>query len=72
MSSKNCLDKCSKECFSVLDTANAKHQLRIKESLYITWLKPILTLFYNITFLLSSFSFVLSLFFVPDLFDFTV
>ena len=36
MSSKHCLDKCSKDCFSVLDTANTKHQLRIKESLYIT------------------------------------
>ena len=42
MSSKDCLDKCSKDCFSVLDTANTKHQLRIKESLYITWLEPIL------------------------------
>ena len=42
MSFKDCLDKCSKDSFSVLDTANTKHQLRIKESLYITWLKPIL------------------------------
>ena len=42
MSSTDCLDKFSKDCFSVLDTANTKHQLRIKESLYITWLKPIL------------------------------
>ena len=42
MSSKDCLDKCSKDCFSVLDTANTKHQLIIKESLYITWLKPVL------------------------------
>ena len=41
-SSKGCLDKCSKDWFSVLDTANTKHQLRIKESLYITWFKPIL------------------------------
>ena len=24
-----------------IDTTNTKHQLRIKESLYITWLKPI-------------------------------
>ena len=39
MSSKRCLDKCSTDCFSVLDTANTKNQLRIKESLYITWLK---------------------------------
>ena len=42
MSSTDCLDKCSKDCFSVLDTANTKHQLRLKESLYITWLKSIL------------------------------
>ena len=42
MSSEDCLDKCSKDCFFVLHTANTKHQLRIKESLYITWLKPIL------------------------------
>ena len=42
VSSKDCLDKCSKDCFTVLDTANTKHQLRIKESLYTTWLKPIL------------------------------
>ena len=42
MSSKDCLDKCSEDFFSVLDTANTKHQLRIKEYLYITWLKPIL------------------------------
>ena len=42
MSFQYCLDKYSKDCFSVLDTANAKHQLRIKESLYITLLKPIL------------------------------
>ena len=32
MSFKDCFDKC----FSVLDTANTKHQLRIIESLYIT------------------------------------
>ena len=34
--SKDCLEKCSKNCFSVLDVANTKHQLRIKEPLYIT------------------------------------
>ena len=42
MSSKDCLDKCSKDYFSVLDTANIRHQLKTKESLYITWLKHIL------------------------------
>ena len=42
MSSKYCLDKCYKDCFSVLDTANIKHQLGIKEYLYITLRNPIL------------------------------
>ena len=42
MTSKDCLDICSKDYFSVLDTANTKHQLKTKESLYITWLKHIL------------------------------
>ena len=42
MTSKDCLDKCSKDYFSVLDTANTRHQLKTKESLYITWLKHIL------------------------------
>ena len=42
MSSTDCLDKFSKDCFCVLDTANTKHQLKIKGSLYITWLKYIL------------------------------
>ena len=42
MSSKDYLDKCSNNFFSVLDTVNTEHQLRIEESLYITWLKPIL------------------------------
>ena len=37
---KDFLDKSCKDCFFVLDTANTKHQLRIKESLCITWLKP--------------------------------
>ena len=42
MPSKDCLDKYSKDCFSVVDTLNSKHQWQIKESLHITWLKPIL------------------------------
>ena len=42
MSSKKCLDKCSKDCFTISDTANTKHQLGINELLCITWLKPIL------------------------------
>ena len=70
MSSKDCLDKCSKDCFSVLDTANTKHQSRIKESLYITWLKPILNKPKEYQYI--TFSFVRFLFFVSDLFDFIV
>ena len=31
-SSTDCLDKCSKDCFSVLDTTSTEHLLRIKES----------------------------------------
>ena len=42
MSSVDCLDACSRDCFSILDTARTKHQLRIKESLFISWLKPTL------------------------------
>ena len=65
---KDCVDKCSKDCFSVLDTTNTKHQLRINKSLYKTKAISI----NHITFFQSSFSFVLFLFFVPDSFDFTV
>ena len=42
MSSADCLNACSRDCFSILDTARTKHQLRIKESLFISWLKPTL------------------------------
>ena len=42
MSSVDCLNACSRDCFSILDTARTKHQLRIKESLFISWLKPTL------------------------------
>ena len=73
MPSTDCLGKCSKDCFSVLDTTNTKYQLRIKEYLYITWLKPILNkqttlLIHHVTFFLSSFSFVL----FPISFDYIV
>ena len=42
MSSADCLNACSRDCFSILDTARTKHQLRIKEKLFISWLKPTL------------------------------
>ena len=42
MSSTDCLNACSRDCFSILDSARTKHQLPIKESLFISWLKPTL------------------------------
>ena len=42
MSSVDCFNACSHDCFSILDTARTKHQLCIKESLFISWLKPTL------------------------------
>ena len=65
MSSKDCLDKCSKDCFSLLDTTN------------ITWLKPILNKkkaisIHHITFLLIHFLLFFFFFLSLDLFDFTV
>ena len=42
MSPADCLNACSRDYFSILDTARTKHQLRIKESLFISWLKPTL------------------------------
>ena len=42
MSSTDCLNTCSRDCFTILDTARTKHQLCIKESLFISWLKPTL------------------------------
>ena len=42
MSSNDCLNACSRDCFPILDTARTKYQLQIKESLFISWLKPTL------------------------------
>ena len=42
MSSSSCLNACSRDCFSILDTSRTKHQLPVKESLFIIWLKPTL------------------------------
>lgn len=38
--SQACKDLCSNDCFSILDTATSKYQLKIKEGMYIDWLKP--------------------------------
>ena len=35
-----CFDNCKKTCFSVLDTANTKFQLKVKEGMYIGWENP--------------------------------
>ena len=42
MSSANYVNACSRDCFSFLDTRRTKHQLRVKESLFISWLRPTL------------------------------
>ena len=60
MSSTDCLGKCSKDCISVLDTANTKHQLRTKESLYITWLTLVLNKQKQLHHFLSKFIFFCS------------
>ena len=39
MSPVDCLNAFSRDCFPILDTARTKHQLHIKESLFISWLK---------------------------------
>ena len=40
--SKNvkCFDSSDENCFSILDKAPSKYKLKIKEGLYIEWLKP--------------------------------
>ena len=38
----SCMSACSEQCFSIIDSAPTKHQLRIKESLLIGNLKPVL------------------------------
>ena len=42
MSSSDCLNACSRDCFTILDTARTKRQLHIKESFFVSWLKPTL------------------------------
>ena len=37
-----CKEQCTADCFSVIDHAHTKHQLRIKEGLYIKWHSPVL------------------------------
>ena len=38
----DCKRACTDDCFSILDRASTKFQLRIKEGLYIKWEQPVL------------------------------
>ena len=37
-----CHDSCNTECFTILDSAASKFQIKIKEALHIKWENPIL------------------------------
>ena len=41
-SSRACHDSCDTECFTILDPATSKLQIKIKEALHIKWENPIL------------------------------
>ena len=41
-SSRACHDSCNTECFTILDSAASKFQIKIKEALHIKWENPIL------------------------------
>ena len=41
-SSNKCKMACDEDCFTILDSANTYHHLKIKEALHIMWEKPIL------------------------------
>ena len=41
-SSKACRDSCSTECFTLLDSANSRFKIKIKEALHIKCNKPTL------------------------------
>ena len=40
LSSSDCKDKANTDCFSIIDSAPTKFQLKIKEGMHIEWLKP--------------------------------
>ena len=37
-----CFEKVDSSCFSILDSAVTKYQVRLKEAMHIQWEKPIL------------------------------
>ena len=41
-SSNKCKMACNENCFTILDSANTYHHLKIKEALHVMWEKPIL------------------------------
>ena len=38
--SSQCKSLCSEGCFSILNSADTKYKLKVKEALHISWLKP--------------------------------
>jgi len=36
----DCFDKCNSNCFKIIDRANFKYNLKIKEAFHINWSKP--------------------------------
>ena len=38
--SPSCKRKCSVDCFKIVDSANSRHCLKLKEAIYISRLKP--------------------------------
>ena len=44
MASDDCKRQCNNDCFSILDHAHTKYQLKIKEALHISWEKPSLNI----------------------------
>ena len=41
-SSRACHDSCTAECFTILDSAVSKFQIKIKEAMHIKWENPTL------------------------------
>ena len=39
-STATCFDSCNSLCFKIIDKANSKFDLKIKEALHINWINP--------------------------------
>ena len=42
--SKTCEDKCSNNSFEIIDSAQTQYSLKLKEAIWIRWLKPALNI----------------------------